>query len=449
MALTTAFAKNGNKKAVPQTTQDGSVSYDQGFGNLYALPPEEGGLFIDRAQFNQIMYDTTSAVISNQNSISTLNSKVTANQNSINTLNSKVADLESGVSTGVVNLTGNQTIQGVKTFSSPPVSATNPTNNNQVANKAYVDTVANTAVKLTGNQTIAGTKTFSSPVVVPDATATTHAVNLAQLNTKANWNAVVNLTDNQTIAGVKTFSSIPISATQPTNANQVANKAYVDTVAAKKANFITATVKVGASETIKNLNEFKTFAQTNFAHSYNILITSDIEETSELGLRGLAIGFSNTEYTITFKQNAIFQSCKVGFGKIGLKIDPRALARITFLSSEVHINQDVDITLTDLIPASVDITRQPAAIWFYGSRLSTGGNNNWNITSTARDLIGITHSYLGLRENTFTGSLASGKTLFSFAQQGILMSQSCVFNNLSVASIAQNQLTNKGIWFNV
>lgn len=207
MALTTAFARNGNKKAVPQTTQDGSVSYDQGFGNLYALPPEEGGLFIDRAQFNQIMYDTTSAVISNQNSINTLNTKVTANTNSINTLNSKVADLESGVSTGVVNLTGNQTIAGVKTFSSPPISATNPTANNQVANKAYVDTVANTAVKLTGNQTIAGVKTFSSPVVVPNGTANTHAVNLSQLNTKANANATVNLTGNQSIAGAKTFTS--------------------------------------------------------------------------------------------------------------------------------------------------------------------------------------------------------------------------------------------------
>lgn len=207
MALTTAFARNGNRKAVPQTTADGSVSYEQGFGNLYALPPEEGGLFIDRAQFNQIMYDTTSAVISNQTSINTLNSKVTANTNSINTLNSKVADIESGVSTGVVNLTGNQTIAGVKTFSSPPVSATNPTANNQVANKAYVDSVGNTAVKLTGNQTIAGVKTFSSPVVVPNATANTHAVNLAQLNTKANANATVNLTGNQSIAGAKTFTS--------------------------------------------------------------------------------------------------------------------------------------------------------------------------------------------------------------------------------------------------
>ncbi|HEG0287454.1 TPA: hypothetical protein SB298_001868, partial [Campylobacter coli] len=81
-------------------------------------------------------------------------------------------------------------------------------------------------VTKTGNETIAGVKTFSSPVVVPNATANTHAVNLAQLNTKANQattytktevdtrvnakanaNAVVTLTGNQTIAGVKTFSS--------------------------------------------------------------------------------------------------------------------------------------------------------------------------------------------------------------------------------------------------
>lgn len=92
MALTKPFAENGDKKAIPEnTTGDGSLSYDTGFGGFYALPPEEGGLFIDRAQFNQLMYDTTSAVISNQNSI--------------NTLNTKVANIESSVSTGVGYLT--------------------------------------------------------------------------------------------------------------------------------------------------------------------------------------------------------------------------------------------------------------------------------------------------------------------------------------------------------
>lgn len=95
MALTKPFAENGNKLAIPETTSDGSVSYDQGFGAFYALPPEEGGLFIDRAQFNQLMYDTTSAVISNQNSITTINGKV--------------ANLESQASTGVGYLDQNIT----------------------------------------------------------------------------------------------------------------------------------------------------------------------------------------------------------------------------------------------------------------------------------------------------------------------------------------------------
>lgn len=128
----------------------------------------------------------------------------------------------------VVNLTGNQTINDIKTFSIPPVSATNPTQINQVANKAYVDLVVNTkandnvVVNLTTNQTIAGVKTFSSPVVVPNGTANTHAVNLSQLNTKANADATVNLTGNQTVAGNKTLSgATTLAATVINGATQL------------------------------------------------------------------------------------------------------------------------------------------------------------------------------------------------------------------------------------
>ncbi|HEG2687688.1 TPA: hypothetical protein SCV37_000654 [Campylobacter coli] len=146
-----------------------------------------------------------------------------------------------------VTKTGDETIAGVKTFSVPPVSATNPTANNQVANKSYVDTVGNSKVALSGNQTIAGTKTFSSPLVVPNGTANTHAVNLAQLNTKANQattynktevdtrvnakanaNAVVALSGNQTVAGVKTFNAAPVCGANPTEDAQLARKWYVD-----------------------------------------------------------------------------------------------------------------------------------------------------------------------------------------------------------------------------
>ena len=49
---------------------------------------------------------------------------------------------------------------------------------------------ANATVNLNGNQIINGTKTFTSPVIVHNATADNHAVNLFQLKSKADINYV-------------------------------------------------------------------------------------------------------------------------------------------------------------------------------------------------------------------------------------------------------------------
>lgn len=86
MALTKPFAQNGDKKTIPEnTTGDGSLSYETGFGGFYALPPEEGGLYIDRAQFNQLMYDTTSQVLENKTNISNLTSQAGQAESILNT----------------------------------------------------------------------------------------------------------------------------------------------------------------------------------------------------------------------------------------------------------------------------------------------------------------------------------------------------------------------------
>ena len=101
-----------------------------------------------------------------------------------------------------------------------------------LATKEYID---NTTVKLTGNQTISGIKTFSSTIDGNSATST-------KLHTPVNINGVsfdgssditvrdataVKLTENQTIDGIKTFSLSPIVPTPTTN-TQAANKQYVD-----------------------------------------------------------------------------------------------------------------------------------------------------------------------------------------------------------------------------
>ncbi|KQI25646.1 hypothetical protein Y785_08345 [Campylobacter coli CVM 41963] len=101
----------------------------------------------------------------NEYDIANINAQVQAMDTKITEqINGAKTELNSKIDNKVA-LSGNQTIAGVKTFSAPPVSATNPTANNQVANKSYVDTVGNSKVALSGNQTIAGVKTFNAAPV--------------------------------------------------------------------------------------------------------------------------------------------------------------------------------------------------------------------------------------------------------------------------------------------
>ncbi|ENJ9702868.1 hypothetical protein AB2S84_000372 [Campylobacter coli] len=101
----------------------------------------------------------------NEYNLANINAQVQAMDTKITEqINGAKTELNSKIDNKVTK-TGNETIAGIKTFSVPPVSATNPTANNQVANKSYVDTVGNSKVALSGNQTIAGVKTFSVPPV--------------------------------------------------------------------------------------------------------------------------------------------------------------------------------------------------------------------------------------------------------------------------------------------
>ncbi|EOD9248816.1 hypothetical protein QJG48_000951 [Campylobacter coli] len=88
--------------------------------------------------------------------------------------------------------------------------------------KTELNSKIDNKVTKTGNETIAGVKTFSSSIVIPNATANNHATNLGQLNGK------VAKTGNETIAGVKTFSAPPVCGANPTQDAQLARKWYVD-----------------------------------------------------------------------------------------------------------------------------------------------------------------------------------------------------------------------------
>ena len=136
--------------------------------------------------------------------------------------------------TEYVKNTGNETISGEKTFSSLPVLPTTaPTANNPIR-KGYADS---NYVGITGNQTVSGEKTFSTLPKVPTTTPTSND----QVASKAYVDSVagggsggpyVDLTSDQSVGGVKTFTSIPLlPSSMPSLANQVTSKAYVDSVA--------------------------------------------------------------------------------------------------------------------------------------------------------------------------------------------------------------------------
>lgn len=137
------------------------------------------------------------------------------------TNNTLLAELEKTTagSSGAENI-GSATISGV----------TGTTVRSQISNvKTQLDARNAENVKLTGDQTIAGIKTFSSSPVVPVASADTQAPQKKYVDDENLKD--VHLTGNQTVAGVKTFSSSPVVPT-PTTTTQASNKGYVDGVAA-------------------------------------------------------------------------------------------------------------------------------------------------------------------------------------------------------------------------
>ena len=220
----------------------------------------------------------------------------------VSELNSRIDSVNTTL-TSSINTKANQST----TYTKTEVNNLLNTKANQATtyNKTEVDTRvnakanSNAVVALSGNQTIAGVKTFSSPVVVPNGTANTHAVNLAQLNTKANANATVNLTGNQTIAGVKTFSAVPVCATLPTADTQLANRNYV-----KKRGGLVA-VTGGAI----NLNAGINFS-LNLTAATNITVANAAANIGQTGEIFVAKGANIRAFNAPFN----FRVAQSGFG---------------------------------------------------------------------------------------------------------------------------------------
>jgi phosphoserine aminotransferase len=142
-----------------------------------------------------------------------------------------------------VDFVNNETIGGIKTFTSVPECATSATTGNQLVNKTFTDA---TYVDFVNNETIGGIKTFTSvPECATSATTGNQLVN--KTFTDATY---VDFVNNETIGGIKTFTSLPECSAVPSTGNQLVNKTFTD------ANYVDFT----NTETISGA---KTFSSTS------------------------------------------------------------------------------------------------------------------------------------------------------------------------------------------
>ncbi|MGQ2743755.1 hypothetical protein ACT6DR_04720 [Campylobacter coli] len=400
---------------------------------------------------NKIVAKANEYDIANINAqVKAMDTKITEQINGAKTeLNSKIDNK--------VTKTGDETIAGVKTFSVPPVSATNPTANNQVANKSYVDTVGNSKVALSGNQTIAGVKTFSvPPVSATNPTASNQVANKAYVdsvvNAKANSNAVVGLTGNQTIAGNKTLSGAttlaatvingptqlkgavtatgaitssgnvtfntgqvtfnnkaPISSVAPTAANHLATKAYVDGINTTltgsintKAN-ANATVNLTGNQTIAGVKTF----------SSPVVVPNGTANTHAVNLAQLNTKANQaTTYTKT---------------EVDTRVNAKANANATVnLTGNQTIAGIKTFNAAPVCSANPTEDAQLARKWYvdYGGGIKNLGNQtapkidlrqaqHFILTMTARGAIGIANWGGAGKSGTITINNAQNITAFS------------------------------------
>lgn len=150
------------------------------------------------------------------------------------------------------------TINGVTTFDVPPVSATAPTTNSQVANKKYVDdtVVAGAFVTLANPQTITGDKTFSGTTTFT-GNITANALTITptelgyldgassnlqtQITARALDSNVVHKSGTETIDGDKTFTGTTVVAKTNANTNiqfaNVPNYTFIDMCSGGNADY--------------------------------------------------------------------------------------------------------------------------------------------------------------------------------------------------------------------
>lgn len=198
LGLTIPFALNGDK-SIPKIDATGTdtSSLNLGFLPITQQPLDDGGVAPERIDFNGLFYLATDQRVFLQNGgfitfDSSVNSKIGGypqdailsymdNSGNFGFVRSLIDDNQNDFVTDPTLIDGtNWEFVNLKNFDLLIPQFTNLSNR--------ITTLDSSVVKLSGNQTVNGTKTFTSPVYVPASTATGTALRLAARGTVSGVN---------------------------------------------------------------------------------------------------------------------------------------------------------------------------------------------------------------------------------------------------------------------
>lgn len=253
-----------------------------------------------------------------------------------------------------------------------------------IYNKAYIDAELGKKVSKTGNETIQGVKTFESSPLVPTPESEDAAVPKEYVD---NQDATkVSKTGDETINGVKTFQSSPIVPT-PTQSTEVATKGYVDNGLALKVNraevdYIRYSDRVALDGgTIRD----KSLLNAMYDDALNLLPNTDLWYNLECGIKTRVSGLNtyiSKVYDLSTNNRDASQATEASQPYLVSNINPANRLAIWGLNRLLPLASSVAKITTDKWTIAVNVKALGGLCEFIGST-----NTRLSVTTAATDSV--------------------------------------------------------------
>lgn len=161
--------------------------------------------------------DINNVIASLQSSTNSLSANLITVNSILNGDQAEIDALENQLNNYALLGSGTNNFSNQNVFSICPQTSAVASVNNDIPNKLYVDNQVASRVSLTGDQTIGGVKTFTSPPVLSGASISANSINDTSLSSN-----IARLNGNNT------FTITPQSSGTITNATDLTTKTYVD-----------------------------------------------------------------------------------------------------------------------------------------------------------------------------------------------------------------------------